>query len=136
MYNNPLNGQIENVFKAEVHAAFENGATENFINTIKGNKPFECPSVKIDVPTDFTYSGNGDFYINVVNSSATSHLPQFTDNYGDVGVPYAILVPADWRYPQEWKWVNDAYDNFASWAENALEDIKWYTTGIHEDVVY
>ena len=135
MYDNPLTGQIENIF-GEVHAAFENGATENFINTIKGNKPFDCPSVKIAVPAGFTYSENGDFFINVVNSSATSHLPNFTDNYEDVGVPYAILVPVDWRYPQEWQRVDSAYANFANWAENALVDMNWYTTEINESKVY
>ena len=133
--NNIVAGTTRNLFE-EVHAAFPNGATEKFINTIAGKSPFECPTVEIEVPEGFTYKNNGDFFINVVNTSTTSHLPQFTDNYEDVGVPYAILVPADWRYPQEWQRVDSAYANFANWAENALVDTNWYTTEINESKVY
>ena len=133
--NNIVAGTTRNLFE-EVHAAFPNGATEKFINTIAGKSPFECPTVEIEVPEGFTYKNNGDFFINVVNTSTTSHLPQFTDNYEDVGVPYAILVPADWRYPQEWQRVDSAYANFANWAEDALVDTNWYTTEINESKVY
>lgn len=128
------NDEPRNLF-GEIHEAFGYNSSV-FINTGVGEDDVETKEVIIeDIEEGFLFSEHGDIYI-TDDYNREAHIPTFTEGFEPGDAPYAFCVPTAWRYPQEWQSVDIVYANFANWAENALEDIDWYTTEINESKVY
>lgn len=141
-FNNKLNGKTTELFGGrEVHNILGvNGGT--ITNTIKvladgTTPPIASPvSEEISVGDNFLYNDHGDFYIVDVDKQRPIHTPRFTTDFRSGDVPYAIMVPCDWRYPVEWTMVSDAYTLFDSWAADATQNINWYESGMVQENIY
>lgn len=76
-------------------------------------------------PTEFVNSsffGTGDD-VSVVGT---------TNTYKDVdGMPFAMLLPINWKWPEEFVDITNVYPKFTNWAETAgVEDLDWSDTKI------
>ncbi len=75
-----------------------------------------------------------DLYAFVINTNRSIHLPgralreDGSDPYLDAdGFPWAVKLPAEWRWPLERVRVQDAYPEFAEWAASFGRTAKdWY----------
>lgn len=109
----------------DVHTALGVNAG-TMVNTGTGVTSDETPTV-----SDFyigSITTNGDFYI-LVDGTTEVHIPQYTEGFANGDVPYALQVTGtDWKWPTETTTITKAYEKFASWASNALEDTDWYKT--------
>lgn len=103
----------------EVHAAMgcESG---QMINTggVTGNVVTDN---SIDWPGDGKL-GDANFKILDVKSNMYVYLPK----YSETSIPYGIVIPKDWDYPNERQRVDSKYPNFTTWAENMTQELTWY----------
>lgn len=103
----------------EVHAAMgcESG---QMINTggVTGNVVTDN---SIDWPGDGKL-GDANFKILDVKSNMYVYLPK----YSKTSIPYGIVIPKDWDYPNERQRVDSKYPNFTTWAENMTQELTWY----------
>ena len=84
----------------------------------------EVISETIEVGEGFSYKEHGNFYIK--DKENKIHIPAFTNGFQKGDVPYAILVPVDWEYPQENVKVSTAYSKFETWAGDVTKNTDWY----------
>ncbi|HRN16963.1 MAG TPA: LruC domain-containing protein, partial [Xylanibacter oryzae] len=119
------NGTTDVVVFDEIHSAFGVGSTD-LVNTGNGTKDVAAVSKDVEVPSGFSLSKNGDFYIVDLSNNRTVHIPTFTSGFNKGDVPYALRVPTDWSYPTERTTVTNAYLNFATWAKDAKKSTDWY----------
>lgn len=118
-YNNSL------LFKGqEVHEAMGREPGE-MINT-GGVRGTEVIDKTIDWPERYSLKEQGNFYILDLKTNMTVKLPAFDDGFASGMVPYAILVPDDWDYPNEGQRVDEKYPDFVEWAEKANSNMNWY----------
>lgn len=118
----------------EVHSAF-GVESSDLVNTGNGTKDVAAVSKDVEVPSGFSLSKNGDFYIVDLSNNRTVHIPTFTSGFNNGDVPYALRVPTDWSYPTERTPVTNAYSNFATWAQNAKNNTDWYLIPIAGQVM-
>ena len=118
----------------EVHSAF-GVESSDLVNTGNGTKDVAAVSKDVEVPSGFSLSKNGDFYIVDLSNNRTVHIPTFTSGFNNGDVPYALRVPTDWSYPTERTPVTNAYSNFATWAQNAKNTTDWYLTPVSGKVM-
>lgn len=128
------NGTTDVVVFDEVHSAFGVGSSD-IVNTGNGTKDVAAVSKDVEVPSGFSLSKNGDFYIVDLSNDRTVHIPTFTSEFNKGDVPYALRVPTDWSYPTERTTVTDAYNNFATWAKDAKKSTDWYLTHVSGKVM-
>ena len=128
------NGTNDVVVFDEVHSALGVASTD-LVNTGNATKDVAPVSKDVEVPSGFSLSKNGDFYIVDLSNNRTVHIPTFTSGFNKGDVPYALRVPTDWSYPIERTPVINAYSNFATWAKDAKNSTDWYLTPISSKVM-
>ena len=74
-------------------------------------------------------------FTNGTRKAQRKSLPRFTQGFQPGQAPYAICVPGKWLWPVEFSTVTLAYDKFASWAQDATQDVLWYDTPTLEHIV-
>lgn len=103
----------------EVHAAMgcESG---QMVNTggVKGNI---VTDLSIDWPGEGKL-GDADFKILDVKNNMYVCLPK----HSGTSIPYGIVVPEDWDYPNERQRVDSKYPGFKDWAEDMKKEQTWY----------
>ena len=115
----------------EVHAAF--GVTRGTLVNTGGRKavtaPFATAYVDITGITDFNFQ-TADFNIVPVLQQSGKATPV---RIATSGAPYAIVVPIDWKYPEEHNNIVNTYENepghsFGEWANDPTHSIAtdWY----------
>lgn len=87
-----------------------------------------------DLPSDFTLSANGDFFI--TDDSGQVHIPAFTEGFHAGQVPYALRVPGTWNWPIEYIPVTSVYFGFEQWARDATAETNWYEQGFAADYIF
>lgn len=128
------NGTSDVVVFDNVHAAL-GVDVGTMVNTGNETKTVSTVSKDVDVPSGFSLSKNGDFYIIDLNNNMSVHIPTFTSGFQAGNVPYALRVPTDWAYPTERTKVTEAYTGFAAWAQDATKNINWYSTPVTGKVI-
>lgn len=142
----------------------ESGACQHF-NTLKNCSEFAPVSFTLDL--DFSYSldqlsvGDLDFFIFRTDYRGREiHLADYppTDlfdvtQFGKVedtsepqsgryfrnenNLPWAIMIPEDWRHPREYIDVNWAYPEYEGWVESSGEENQdWYRTSERDTHYY
>lgn len=116
-----VNGSIIKDDK-EVHSLFGFSTTEQFINTTSHDK---APIV--DVITKKEDESVKDVLKRIyVEDKTTNETIRFSEEAGMT--PSAIIIPIDFSYPKEKQRITQAYENFASWAQNKDTYTDWYNT--------
>ena len=128
------NGTSDVVVFDNVHAAL-GVDVGTMVNTGNGTNTVLTVSKDVDVPSGFSLSKNGDFYIVDLSNNIPVHIPAFTSGFQVGNVPYALRVPTDWAYPTERTKVTEAYTGFATWAQDVTKNISWYYTSVTGKVI-
>ncbi len=123
---------IETIF-ADIHTALNVPAGQMTNTFIDGHNSATPVATVIEVPEDFNLTDNGDFFI--ADSYGTVHLPRFTEGFQAGDVPYAICVPGKWLWPVEFMVINEAYQKFSLWAQDATQEMLWYDTPVEDRVI-
>lgn len=113
---------INEVIFEEVHAAL--GASAGTLVNTGGGQNAEIVTIEMEVTAEFSLTENGDFYIH--DGQGEVHIPKFDTGFKAGNVPYAVCIPAKWKYPKEYISVEKAYDKFADWAQDATQEPDWY----------
>lgn len=94
-----------------------------FVNTIPGGTRRETESEYIKVSTSMTIP---QFLKSIyIENATTGQKIQYPTTLGEP--PYAIIVPEDFQYPQEFTCITDAYSTFLTWARDINYTEKWYS---------
>lgn len=116
-----VDGSIINKEK-EIHSLFGYSASEQFINTTSYDK---APIV--DVITKDTEETVKDVLKRIyVLDASTNQEIKYSEKAG--ATPSVIIVPLNFSYPKEKQRITQAYENFASWAQNKDTYTDWYNT--------
>jgi hypothetical protein len=119
----------EEVLNTEVHQLF-NEQPKTFINTVKGDKTYAPYVATVTVDESFSFLDTSTQpYIEDRTTGNVVSLAQAGES------PFAIMVPNDFRYPQEKVKISDAYLKFPIWAQDHNQEKDWYTKP-EEDKVY
>ncbi len=111
----------------EIHKFFSVTPGEKFINTKKG-EPYMTPtSQNYEIfNIDKTVSVE-DFMSKITVKNQTTGKTIGMPKAGEA--PYAIIIPLNFRYPQEQCCITIAYPKFKQWAQNRNEATDWYLHG-------
>ena len=111
----------------EIHKFFSVTPGEKFINTKKG-EPYMTPtSQNYEIfNIDKTVSVE-DFMSKITVKNQTTGKTIGMPKAGEA--PYAIIIPLNFRYPQEQCCITIAYPKFKQWAQNRNEATDWYLYG-------
>ncbi len=118
----------------EVHEAL-GGAAGEIINTTGQRDKYSPVDDYIPYQEGKSLSEYGDFSIYDMDNRMYVRLPNryFNDDFNRGDVPYAIMVPIDWYYPDEHQRIDNRYNFFKGWAENKDKYTLWYTQNSWED---
>ncbi|WP_455663749.1 DUF4842 domain-containing protein [Phocaeicola sp.] len=118
----------------EVHEAL-GGAAGEIINTTGQRDKYSPVDDYIPYQEGKSLSEYGDFSIYDMDNRMYVRLPNryFNDDFNRGDVPYAIMVPTDWYYPDEHQRIDNRYNFFKGWAENKDKYTLWYTQNSWED---
>lgn len=108
--------------KKEVHRLFGvNPKDKVFVNTEKGKEYKQTVSEIFNIDKAVSVE---DFMskITIVNKTTgkTIGMPKAGE------APYAIIIPLNFKYPQEQCCITIAYPKFKNWAQNRTVDADWY----------
>jgi hypothetical protein len=127
------NGTSDVVVFDNVHTAL-GVDVGTMVNTGNDTKTVATVSKDVDVPSGFSLSKDGDFYLVDLSNNIPVHIPAFTSGFKTGDVPYGLRVPTDWAYPTERTKVTESYTGFAAWAQDITKNIGWYSTPVTSKV--
>ena len=108
----------------EVHELFGMGDAEGddrYINT-KANDQYKATGIAgtYKVPQSMTIPQFlSKIYITNMTKGGDIHVPKKGE------APYALIIPGDFNYPNEGVCINNAYEKFRNWANNASQYNEW-----------
>ena len=104
----------------EVHRLL-NVPAGTYVNTEPSVSVLPCVSAEYEVGEDMT----------IPQFLSKIYIVNFSQNGNDIHVPekgeppFALIVPGNFDYPAERVCINDAYEAFRTWANNAYDYGKW-----------
>ena len=122
LYLRGLNGSKLNS-NTEIHAIF-GVPTQTFVNT-------DGKTIKDPISEEFDINATqrlSDFIKNIYVFDKTQNRDITLAGKGDD--PHAIVVPANFEYPNEKTCIKTAYPLFSNWAKNSEKDRMWFTESI------
>ena len=119
LYIKNINEEVSNT---EVHALL-GAEPRTFVNTVKGGQVRDIRKFKVKVEKGFS----------ILNKATQPYIYDATKNHeirlAETGqAPFAIVVPMDFKYPQEKVRISDAYSKFNTWVKDPVKGRKWYNT--------
>lgn len=111
----------------EIHAMF-GVPTQTFVNT-------DGKTIKDPISEEFNINALqrlSDFIETIYLFDKTQNRDITLAGKGDD--PHAIVVPANFEYPNEKTCIRTAYPLFRNWAQNAEQDKMWFTEGIDQHI--
>lgn len=113
-----INGQVINS-NTEIHQLFGKGI--QFINTVKGEE--QVPPVTEVITVDKTFS----FLDEATQPKIYDKNIKVTVKLATLGQdPHGIMIPYNFKYPQEKICIKDAYSKFNEWGINPIISTNWY----------
>ncbi|MBO4905745.1 MAG: DUF4842 domain-containing protein [Bacteroidaceae bacterium] len=123
LYLRNINGHVLND-ATEIHALF-GVSTQEFVNVIEGETRINPIQEIIEVDEFFTFTNQRkQLYIYNKTQNRDIYISQKGQD------PHAILIPVDFKYPQEQICIKDAYLKFNSWGQKAIADNNWYKSPV------
>ena len=111
------NKEVHDIFMAQEKG--DDG--HRFVNTVIGGTRREVQARYVTVPESMTIPQYlKGIYIENVATGRKIRLAQQGE------YPYAIIVPQDFQYPQEFMPITGAYQEFLNWAQDAVQSEDWY----------
>jgi hypothetical protein len=105
---------------AEVHSLFGVG-TGTFINTVEGETYYQPVTVRKTVAKGFSFTDpQTQPYLYNKTKDQTTYIAKKGED------PHGIMVPFDFKYPKEYICIKNAYSEFNSWGQNAVNSLEWY----------
>ena len=123
VYLNGIEGRCtsDNDFNnKEVHSLL-NVPSGTYVNTEPSAAVKSCVSAEYEVGEDVSIPQflSKIYIVNHSQNSNEIHVPAKGEP------PFALIVPGDFDYPAERVCINDAYEAFSTWANNAYDYGKW-----------
>ena len=115
----------------EVHELFGMGDAEGddrYINT-KANEQYKVTGIAgtYKVPESMTIPQFlSQIYITNMTKGGDIRVPKKGE------APYALIIPGDFNYPNEGVSINNAYEKFRNWANNASQYNEWLYWSVDE----
>ena len=112
----------------EVHDLFDQ-ERGTFINTVQSEKKLSHVKVTKTVSNTFTFlDSNCQPYLYDKTINTTIRLATKGQD------PHGIMVPYDFKYPQEKVCIKDAYLKFNEWGQNSVTYTNWYESSQYSKV--
>jgi hypothetical protein len=115
--------------KAEVHSLF--GVAQNtFVNTEASATKLSPITVTKTVDKSFSFLTEATQPF--IYDQTIHHVVHLAKKGED---PHGIMIPYDFKYPQERICIKDAYTDFNSWGQNAILSTDWYLKPTTDKVI-
>ncbi len=113
--------QLPTLTSKEVHALFGLSTIQQFVNTVEKEEHVAPVSEVVTVPSTFSFAKEGrSIYIENKTKGNIVKLAVAGED------PHGIMLPWDWKYPQEKVCVKNAYLEFGKWGANRIDATDWY----------